>query len=234
MLSQQTPLTVNWKVPVENSLEAYHVPWIHPETFRADPGDSKSTHILEPRGSSFRTQLPFEANSAVDRWFQRAEGKFLRIFFGQVPTAIYEQHHLFPNFLCSFTDMISLVHVLRPTGPETCTSIIYQFGRTGKSLVVRCASRLWGFMAAQITRRILAEDFRLFPDIQRGLRGSNHPGMLGRCEERIHHFQAWLQGRFIGNARQDESESNNLTNQMASSCKSSHQNHQIPSDCRES
>jgi hypothetical protein len=39
---------------------------------------------------------------------------------------------------------------------------------------------------------IVREDIRLYPDIQRGLDASNQPGMLGRSEERIHHFQAWM------------------------------------------
>jgi hypothetical protein len=42
---------------------------------------------------------------------------------------------------------------------------------------------------------IMREDIQLYPDIQRGLDASQQQGMLGRSEERIHHFQAWLQSQ---------------------------------------
>jgi hypothetical protein len=38
----------------------------------------------------------------------------------------------------------------------------------------------------------LLEDNGLYADIQRGLAGSPHKGMLGRCEERIHAFQHYV------------------------------------------
>ena len=38
---------MNWKVPIENTLEAYHVPLVHPNTFRENPGSERATHVLE-------------------------------------------------------------------------------------------------------------------------------------------------------------------------------------------
>jgi choline monooxygenase len=193
--SAEFPQPVNWKIPIENSLEAYHVPSIHPETFRADPGEGRSEHRLSARGSSFETTLPFATHSATDDWFQRVEGRILKMLTGITPTATYQQHHIFPNILFSLTDMTNLLHVVRPTGAQTCTSIIYQFGRMGKSSISRLGCRLWGRMSVKILLGILKEDFGLYPDIQRGLVSSQNGGMLGRCEERIHHFQRWLKER---------------------------------------
>ena len=192
VLSREFLQPVNWKIPIENSLEAYHVPAIHAGTFREDPGEERSEHVLGTRGSSFQTTLPFAPHSKLDAWFQRIEGRILKSLTGQVPTTIYQQHHVFPNVLFSFTDMVSLLHVIRPTGPKSCTSIVHQFGRIGGSLMTRQFSRLWGKMASSVTLNILKEDFRLYPDIQRGLEASQNPGMLGRCEERIHLFQQWI------------------------------------------
>ena len=46
---------VNWKVPVENSLEAYHVPCIHPHSFREDPGeDARHTFLTKPERPTAR------------------------------------------------------------------------------------------------------------------------------------------------------------------------------------
>ena len=195
MFSREFPQPVNWKIPVENSLEAYHVPAVHSNTFRADPGEARSEHSFDARGSWFETTLPFAPHSKVDAWFQHVEARVLRTLIGGQPTASYQQHLLFPNILFSFTDMVSLMHVVRPTGPRTCTSVVYQFGRVGRSFVSRRCCRLWGALAASITQAILKEDFQLYPAIQRGLETSQNPGMLGRCEERIHHLQVWLKER---------------------------------------
>ncbi len=195
VLSREFPHHVNWKIPVENTLEAYHVPAVHPETFREDPGEARSEHFLGETGSSFQTTLPFAPHSRIDAWFQRIEGRALHLLTDRAPTSAYRQHHLFPNILFSLTDMVSLLHVVRPTGSQTCTSVIYQFGRVGKSFVSRQCSRLWGRLVAGITLKILQEDFRLYTAIQRGLNSSHNPGMLGRCEERIYEFQRWLQNQ---------------------------------------
>jgi hypothetical protein len=91
--------------------------------------------------------------------------------------------------------MVSLLHIVQPVGPQECKSIVYQFGRVGESFLSRQLCRLWGYHAARITMAILREDFRLYPDIQRGLEASQNTGMLGRCEERIHHFQRWMKNQ---------------------------------------
>ncbi len=183
----------NWKVPIENSLEAYHVPCIHAQTFRNTPAESVSEHILSERSTSFTTDLPFHPHSRMDALFQRLEGFLIRSL-GESCTGKYSQHHVFPNLLFSFTDAISLCHCILPTGPTTCRAVVRQFGRLGrnKSAPQRRLAKFWGGMAAGITRKILLEDLALFADIQRGLQGSPHVGVLGRCEERIHSFQEYL------------------------------------------
>ena len=53
----------------------------------------------------------------------------------------------------------------------------------------------WGHLKAGITKTIMKEDLELLPDIQKGLQHSSHEGVLGRCEERIHAFQAYVRAR---------------------------------------
>jgi phenylpropionate dioxygenase-like ring-hydroxylating dioxygenase large terminal subunit len=188
----------NWKVPVENSLEAYHVPCIHPTTFRADPGEARSTHVLGTRATSFRTDLPFSPHSRLDALYQRFEGCVLRSL-GCETTGTYEQHHVFPNLLFSFTDAISLVHCVLPTGPRTSRGVVRQFGLpAGRGGTRRRLGRGWDRVAAAVTRRILEEDMALYPAIQGGLDASENAGVLGRCEERIHAFQAFVREAHAG------------------------------------
>jgi phenylpropionate dioxygenase-like ring-hydroxylating dioxygenase large terminal subunit len=187
---------VNWKVPIENTLEAYHVPFVHPNTFREDPGSARSTHVLDERHTWFGTNLPFSPHSKIDTYFQRCEGWLMRRL-GQTPQGRYEQHHLFPTFLCSFTDVISLCQSIIPTGPDTCRAVVRQFGRVGQQTGFpwRTVAGWWGRLEAMISRQILAEDMGMFRSIQRGLDASDHPGVLGACEERIWKFQHYVKSK---------------------------------------
>jgi len=184
---------VNWKIPLENSLEAYHVPSVHPGTFRDDPGELRSEHRLDHRHTSMTTDLPFSPHSQLDAWFQNCEDRVVR-WLGKNPKGKYQQHHVFPNLMFSFTDAISLCHCLVPTGPTTARGILRQFSLVGRhsGSLRRLGATCWGKLKAAITQRVLQEDMALFPAIQAGLNASQQPGVLGRCEERIHHFQAYL------------------------------------------
>ncbi|MDB5348564.1 MAG: dioxygenase Rieske iron-sulfur component [Schlesneria sp.] len=191
-LNEDAEHECNWKVPVEGTLEAYHVPQVHPSTFGTFPQEAKTSHVLGSNHTTLSTRLPFGASSKLDGIFQWLEARFLRLM-GRIPTADYRHHHCFPNVLFSFTDAVSLCQCLVPTGPESCRSIVRQFGYVGKSRGPRrWIARIWGRLAARITKRILAEDRALFKSVQQGLRNSTHEGMLGRCEERIHAFQVYV------------------------------------------
>ncbi len=186
----------NWKVPVENSLEAYHIPAVHPHTFRDDPGEQRSRHVIDEQYTSFTVNLPFSQHSQLDAWFQRTEGWLLGRL-GVAPHGEYSQQHAFPNLLFSFTDAVSLCHVVLPTSPTTSRGLVLQFSRNARQGAAwqRLVAGAWGRLAAQITKRILREDLRLYGEIQRGLEASPHDGVLGRCEERLFAFQAYLDRR---------------------------------------
>lgn len=194
-LAWEPEYEANWKVPVENSLEAYHVPFIHARTFKEDPGEGRSAHWLGPGHTSFKTRLPF-AHSRVDEWFQRCESWVTRRLTGQ-SSGDYWQHHVFPNLLFSFTDAVSLCQCVLPTGPATCRAVVRQFSprKPFGSPLEGGLSRTWGALKGAITRQILDEDRVIFKSIQRGLTASPHPGLLGRCEERIHSFQEYVLAR---------------------------------------
>jgi phenylpropionate dioxygenase-like ring-hydroxylating dioxygenase large terminal subunit len=192
-LAQELDYNVNWKIPIENSLEAYHIPCVHPDTFRQYPGSERSQHILLPHRTAFGTALPFSAHSRIDRWFQNGEGWLMRRL-NLEPTGEYWQHHIFPNLLFSFTDAISLCHCVIPTGPRSSHAVVRQYGRTATaaSPLRNGLAWAWGRVTAGITRRIMQEDIQLFSDLQRGLDASPNLGLLGACEERIHAFQQFV------------------------------------------
>jgi choline monooxygenase len=191
----------NWKIAIENSLEAYHVQSVHPNTFRSDPGESRSEHQLDPSHTAFGSDLPF-AHSKLDLTFQKWEGRIVKILGGS-PTRRYWQHHVFPNLLCSYTDAISLVHCVIPVSAMSSRSLVYQFGicpdRPG---IKRSLAKLWGRLEAGCTKRILKEDVEMYPRIQGGLMASKQLGRLARSEERIHSFQEYLTRKLSNAASQ--------------------------------
>ena len=186
----------NWKVPLENAIEAYHVPFVHPHTFREDPGAERSTHVLNEQHTWFGTDLPFSPHSRIDTWFQRCEGWLMRRL-GETPQGRYEQHHIFPNLLFSFTDVVSMCQCVIPTGPTHCRAVVRQFGNVGQraSGLARWISNVWGRIEAAVSRGILQEDLAMFAEIQRGLEASRKTGLLGACEERIWKFQQYIHAR---------------------------------------
>jgi phenylpropionate dioxygenase-like ring-hydroxylating dioxygenase large terminal subunit len=192
----------NWKIAIENSLEAYHVQSVHPKTFRSDPGEKRSEHQLDPMHTAFGSDLPF-AHSKLDLTFQQWEGWVVKML-GGTHTRRYWQHHVFPNLLCSYTDAISLVHCIIPTGTMSSRSIVYQFGicpdRPG---IKRWLASLWGTLEAACTKRILKEDIEMYPRIQDGLKASQQVGRLARSEERIHRFQEYLMNQLNAGDRHD-------------------------------
>src|SRR5262249_26990912 len=61
----------NWKVVLENSLESYHIPQVHPKTFKVMPVEPKIEHELDARYTTFRVPTP-------DDWVDRATGWLVR------------------------------------------------------------------------------------------------------------------------------------------------------------
>ncbi len=182
----------NWKVAIENSLEAYHVESIHPETFRSAPENRGPEHCLNERHTSFTTDMPFAAHHRLDRWFHRFEARCVQ-WFGGALTGKYQQHHVFPNLLFSFTDAISLVHAVTPRSrPSRDRGVSIQYYRGRRSTIRRWIAKGLGRLEAVILRRIMNEDVSLYPQIQQGLASSPHRGTLARSEERIHAFQSFL------------------------------------------
>ncbi|MBS2040536.1 Rieske 2Fe-2S domain-containing protein [bacterium] len=189
-LSWNPDYQANWKVPVENSLESYHVPCVHPHSFGEDPGSQRSQHQFFANGSSFSTRLPF-AHSRLDLAFQRCEGTVVEWLQGARSDA-YTQVHIFPNLLFSFTDAISLCQCLLPCGPTRSRAVVLQFSRRGQGAWKEILAGAWGRLKGRITHWILREDQSLFEAIQKGLEASSQPGVLGICEERIAAFQRHL------------------------------------------
>ena len=200
-MARTLPCEANWKIPLEGSLESYHLPDVHAATFGpdSDPGEEHSHHRIEPGFTSFWTthRQPSLITRAED-WAQR------RLGIAQ-PDGRYEHHHLFPNLMIAVTGSITLLTCVVPTSPTTSELRCWQWGRqsTGRRLRDRVVGRTtayWlGRSASAASLKVVEEDVAIFPRVQRGIEGAGAAGRLGRCEERLHAFQSFVAER-LGDA----------------------------------
>jgi choline monooxygenase len=184
----------NWKIPVEVSLESYHIPEVHPTSFGEDPGEGKSEHAFAAFSTSFYTS--FNTPRWIDRLLKAYE-QFIMWMLGTKFTGKYEHHHVFPNLLISHTDSLTLVQVVRPTSPQTSRSEVWQYGRQSRrgNPFSRMTASLWAKFTGLLSWQILKEDLRIFRSVQTGEQAASDHAILGRCEERLYAFQKFLEER---------------------------------------
>ncbi len=190
----------NWKIPLENVLESYHVPSLHQNFLARHPGlfqvfggeptaSSGVAHELNERFSVYRDSLG--ARSGLYR------GLIGRLNPGA--STEYEHHHAFPNLVLAYTSIVSFLQVIEPTSPTTSRSTVRLFLATGGDPLGRLLRPALRGAAAVLIDMVLREDAAVYPDVQRGLTASPHPGVLGSREERIHAFHQFLLRTCAGN-----------------------------------
>jgi len=178
----------NWKVPIENALESYHVPQVHPRPGRKLSKAVDAQHTLAERHTLLVNVTP-PAGALLEN---------LAAMWRHAPEHRYEHLHAFPNMIVATTDISTLVHVVEPLSPARSRSIAYCFAHRGESSggARRAAQRVLGPALGELvkryTRKILEEDYKVLPAIQRGLEASSHDGVIGAREERVHAFQQYV------------------------------------------
>lgn len=187
-------IDANWKIPVEGSLESYHIPSVHPQTFYEDPGDKRSRHTVSPTGTTFQTDLLTPRR--VDRMLQSLERMVLKVAGGQ-PSGLYDHQHVFPHLMISRTDVVSVAQVVYPVDAGQCftLAILYGLEPQRRSWWRKAVTRGMGKLTVALTKTILAEDRDVFPLVQAGTEGSCKTGILGRCEERLFAIQKHIADR---------------------------------------
>ena len=176
----------NWKVVLENSLESYHIPQVHPKTFKDFPPEANAWHELDPRYTTFRTIPPNDFPTRFQRWVSRRVG-------GPV-TDEYWHRVLHPHATASSLDSFRMMQCVFPTGPTTCRYRCIFFTLRGRlrNPVPWLLARVQSWIATLVARKVFAEDASIYDGVQRGLEASPHCGVIGTREERIHVFQEYV------------------------------------------
>lgn len=182
----------NWKVILENSLESYHIPQVHPKTFKIMPEEPRIDHELEPRYTIFRVPTPTDFVDRATAWLVRRLGGELK--------REYQHHNLHPHVTVGWMDVSRLIMAVYPTSPTTCRyrSIQYTLRGRRKNPMSWSVYKFLRIVSVAIAKRVYAEDGSIYGSIQRGLQSSPHPGVIGTREERIFVFQEFVQNACRG------------------------------------
>ncbi len=196
---QLTEHDVNWKVIVENAVESYHVPMLHPTTFGNYADEEFHGHVIEPTFTQYHDLK--STKPAPPRW------RLLdRTLFRTPRLYGYSHTHVFPNHLITWAGFYREWVVVEPLGPRRCRRVGYGFMpadlRHGGPIGL--VERLLVDEMARRTRRsadlILSQDSSVWPSVQRGTESSAHRGVLSAREERVAAFQKWVVERTRGKA----------------------------------
>ncbi len=102
----------NWKVYIDNYLEGYHLPSVHPSLNRELDYNSYETTLFAKHSLQASPIRGPENESTVDRRYKQAAGDLSAEYFW-----------IFPNWMLNcYPDNVSL-NIVLPTGPETCVAI---------------------------------------------------------------------------------------------------------------
>jgi choline monooxygenase len=182
---------VDWKVVVENTVESYHVPLVHPATFRDFRAPEQHDHHLWSGGTRYADLKPWGTEAAG------LAARALGFVFGAAPVGRFVHTHLFPTTMTYANALVSTVMSVMPQEDGRTRVTLASFvPERLPSPLLRPLQLLFGVVFSRLGRRIVAEDMRLWPHVQRGLRGSQltgaHAGVLGAREERVHAFQRFV------------------------------------------
>jgi choline monooxygenase len=182
---------VNWKIIVENAVESYHVPMVHPNTFEDYRAEELHDHRLEPSFTRYADLMEYRSEKSAEALLFR----FYSWFLLRNPTYNRFTHvHLFPNMLLYFGDIYSSLTVVEPLDAKRTRYTMFSFAP--KAIHWRLPGRLLQALSMKVLvpqfKKILREDMVRWPPVQQGLEHSRHNGVLSAREERVYAFQDYV------------------------------------------
>jgi phenylpropionate dioxygenase-like ring-hydroxylating dioxygenase large terminal subunit len=184
--SWEKDFACNWKVVLENSLESYHIPLVHPKTFKEFSTEENSWHELTDTFTSYKTMTPSDMPTRMGNWMVRR--------LGERSTGEYWHRVRHPHITGAALDMVRLIQCVFPTGPTTCRYRTILFTLRGH----KSGPFAWGLyrflraISVMVAHQIFDEDGTIYGGVQKGMAASPHKGVIGTREERLFHFQEYV------------------------------------------
>ena len=167
----------NWKTYVDNFLEGYHVPIVHPELMKLYDYSSYETEVFDWYSLQV-SPLSGEANLYDD-----GSGR-----------AWY--YHVFPNFMLNILPGRLQTNMVVPAGPERCRVVFEYFYADVDD------ARARGLVEAdeRFSDAVQAEDIGICERVQRGLEspGYDRGRFSVRYEAGVWHFQRLVKRAYAG------------------------------------
>lgn len=183
-------LDCNWKIVVENVLEAYHLACVHRKSFGTYPAAERCFHEFHPT-------YDYYLNDCSDKTHLVKLERLVARLSGREPELFWEHILRYPNVILGGSGPWHYIQMIYPTGPETCRSIWYNMHDTGPK------GKVWPFLLHRLLKRvgsaniarIQTEDAGIYPSIHRGTVAAARPhggGLISAREERIFTFQDYV------------------------------------------
>jgi len=176
----------NWKIVLENSLESYHIPQVHPKTFKEFSEEENSWHELTETFTSYKTHPLNDLATRMSNWLVRR--------LGHPVTNEYWHRVRHPHTTSASLDVIRMMQCVFPTGPTTCRyrSMLFTLRGHRRGPIAWGIYRLLRSISSMIAHQIVAEDATIYGGVQQGIAASPHRGVIGTREERIYYFQEYV------------------------------------------
>jgi phenylpropionate dioxygenase-like ring-hydroxylating dioxygenase large terminal subunit len=174
----------NWKLFVENTLEAYHVPWVHPTTIMRIGSDESEFGFQAPNHSSVFTKINQAAAQKM--------AKFDAIFASRPYTIEGYRHQLiFPT--CTLATTKGMSFALQLFEPVTAhktkfTSLVFSTRLTAPSPALENVLPIFHKSVVDLNRAIFEEDRIVCEHLQMGVRDAVGTGVLSDEELRVAAF----------------------------------------------
>jgi choline monooxygenase len=167
------PIRCNWKVYVDNYLEGYHVPIVHPELNKVL---DYSQYITETSGQYSLQHSPFRADANTD------------MYGGGAGEAFY--YFVFPNFMMNIVPGRLQTNFVKPISHDTCEVIFdYYFDDIETEAAIQRIE-----YDIEYSEAVQREDEEICEHVQRGLQSKAYSS--GRYsvlrEAGVHHFHDLL------------------------------------------
>lgn len=180
---QETTVQANWKINVENSLEAYHVGFVHSETF-AKTGLKE----LKFKFCNLHSQVESEYGPKLTASWGGLKSKLQTVY----PHDGYSHWFIFPNLLVAGSYGLSFsFSTFSPTAPAISDfrNRLFQIQLAANSTSSQYL--LDGMMDSvkMFNRQVFGEDTAICELMQKGVSEAHRPGILSDEEERVCIFQ---------------------------------------------
>jgi len=174
----------NWKIAVENTLESYHVTFVHSKTFKM-LGTSGTDFQFEGMHSIWNASV----SGTVERQMTRLED-----IFRSRPFKVngYVHQLVFPSLTIATTygNSFSLQQIVpRGATRTTFTSYVFATKLQGESEVRENVRAMINDSIVEFNRAVFLEDKAICEAVQRGIKNGVGTGQLSDEELRVGDFQ---------------------------------------------